>query len=105
MALFVPLVLQILPVHPVALSVFLGLMILRNAMGHCGVEFHAPGWIDGPLDALTTTTHHDLHHQCPDGNYGLYFTWWDRLMGTEIPGYLAAFRNAAGASQETEATS
>jgi sterol desaturase/sphingolipid hydroxylase (fatty acid hydroxylase superfamily) len=105
MALFVPLVLQLLPVHPLALSVFLILMILRNAMGHCGVEFHPPGWVDGPLDALTTTTHHDLHHQQPSGNYGLYFTWWDRLMGTELPGYRTAFRNLTGASREREAMS
>lgn len=36
-----------------------------------------------------TTTHHDLHHQRGRSNYGLYFTWWDRWMGTEHPDYQA----------------
>lgn len=95
MALFVPLAVLLLPVHPSALFTFLALMILRNAMGHSGVEFHPESWVDSPLDALTTVTHHDLHHQHLRGNYGLYFTWWDRLMGTEIPGYKDTFRRAA----------
>jgi hypothetical protein len=29
----------------------------------------------------------DLHHQRPKGNYGLYFTFWDQLMGTEHADY------------------
>jgi hypothetical protein len=47
------------------------------------------------IDWLTTTTHHDLHHAQPDSNFGLYFTWWDRWMGTENPGLQAAFARAA----------
>ena len=96
MSLFVPLLLLMLPVHDGIIFAFLTIMIVRNAMGHSGVEFHPQSWVDSPLDLLTTTTHHDLHHQKFHGNYGLYFTWWDRWMGTEHPGYKAAFRRAAG---------
>ena len=39
----------------------------------------------------TTTTHHDLHHRDFRGNYGLYFAWWDTLLGTEHPDYRRAF--------------
>lgn len=92
MTLFVPLVSAVLPVHELALFLFLAVMILRNAMGHCGIEFHPRWWIDSPLDVLTTVTHHDLHHQRFHGNYGLYFTWWDRWMGTEMTDYRVAFR-------------
>ncbi len=46
------------------------------------------------FDFLTTTTHHDLHHAQAGWNYGLYFTWWDRLMGTEHPDYHARFAQA-----------
>jgi sterol desaturase/sphingolipid hydroxylase (fatty acid hydroxylase superfamily) len=55
-----------------------------------------PARADGrPLfDWLTTTTHHDLHHAQAGWNYGLYFTWWDRLMGTEHPEYHARFAAA-----------
>jgi sterol desaturase/sphingolipid hydroxylase (fatty acid hydroxylase superfamily) len=50
--------------------------------------------VDSPLDLMTTTTHHDMHHQQFNGNYGLYFTWWDRWMGTEFPEYKVAFHQA-----------
>src|SRR5262249_10016213 len=95
MSLFVPLVTMAIPVHVLVLFVFLAIMIVRNAMGHSGIEFHPRWWIDSPLDALTTVTHHDLHHQRIGGNYGLYFTWWDRWMGTEFADYREAFREAA----------
>jgi sterol desaturase/sphingolipid hydroxylase (fatty acid hydroxylase superfamily) len=47
------------------------------------------------IDCLTTTNHHDLHHGQAESNFGLYFTWWDRWMGTENPDYHAAFARAA----------
>ncbi|MBB3167458.1 sterol desaturase family protein [Simiduia aestuariiviva] len=54
------------------------------------------------MDALTTPTHYDLHHQKFNGNYGLYFTWWDRWMGTEFPGYKADFKRAATAEESSQ---
>lgn len=64
-------------------------------MGHCGYELF-PANSDGkPLFGfLTTVTHHDLHHAKARCNYGLYFTWWDRLMGTEHPDYYERFASA-----------
>jgi uncharacterized protein (DUF2147 family) len=44
---------------------------------------------------FTTTVHHDLHHSEGRHNFGLYFTWWDRLMGTEHPDYHARFEAVA----------
>ena len=101
MTIFVPLVILVLPIHPIALFTFLAIMILRNAMGHSGVEFHHHDWIDSKLDLLTTVTHHDLHHQKFNGNYGLYFTWWDRLMGTELPEYREEFKRVTGNNRST----
>ncbi|MEO0917088.1 MAG: DUF2147 domain-containing protein, partial [Pseudomonadota bacterium] len=43
----------------------------------------------------TTVTHHDLHHAHAGYNLGLYFTWWDRWMGTEHPNYHDEFRRVA----------
>ena len=94
MAAFMPLAMALIPLHGTVIFLFLSLMIVRNALGHSGVEYHHHQWVDTPLDLLTTTTHHDMHHQKFSGNYGLYFTWWDRWMGTELPGYKAAFRRA-----------
>jgi len=95
MALFMPAALALMPLHGTVIFVFLAIMIVRNAMGHSGIEFAHHRWVDSPLDFLTTTTHHDMHHQKFTGNYGLYFTWWDRWMGTELPDYKEAFRKAA----------
>jgi sterol desaturase/sphingolipid hydroxylase (fatty acid hydroxylase superfamily) len=39
-------------------------------------------------------THHDLHHAQAGWNYGLYFTWWDRMMGAEHPQYEQRFAAA-----------
>ena len=75
-----------------AIFLFLAHMILRNAMGHAGVELFPAGWVHRPwLDWMSTTTHHDLHHSEGRHNFGLYFTWWDRWMGTEHPDYKTRF--------------
>lgn len=76
--------------------------IFRNTLLHCGFEL-MPARADGRpwLDFVTTTTHHDLHHAEAGYNYGLYFTWWDRWMGTEHPQYHA--RYAAVAQRRTPA--
>ena len=71
--------------------------IARNTLLHCGYEL-MPARADGRpwLDFLTTTTHHDLHHGQAGYNYGAWFTWWDRWMGTEHPRYHAEYARAAG---------
>jgi hypothetical protein len=40
---------------------------------------------------FNTTTNHIMHHQHIRMNYGLYFNFWDRLMGTNHPQYEARF--------------
>lgn len=78
-----------------AVFLFLWHMIIRNVMAHAGHELFPAGWVDNPLtDWISTTTHHDLHHS-EAHNYGFYFTWWDRLMGTEHPRYKQEFRKNA----------
>lgn len=93
MALFVPLYSIFVPTPEPVLFTFLALMILRNTMGHAGLELHPRGWASHPvLKWISTTTHHDLHHGASySHNYGFYFTWWDKLMGTEHPDYVATF--------------
>lgn len=96
-AAYLPLVLWLVPSHIIAILVFTTHMMLRNAIGHCGFEVF-PARADGRpvFDWMTTVTHHDLHHAHAGRNLGLYFTWWDRWMGTEHPEYHARFARAAG---------
>ena len=95
MATFVPLWVMIVPTPWPAVGLFVLHQIVRNTFGHSGYEV-MPARRDGRplLDWLTTTTHHDLHHSQAHWNYGLYFTWWDRWMGTEHPQYHARFAAA-----------
>ena len=91
--LFMPVFFAILPTPKPVIFAFLAIMILRNAMGHAGLELHARGWASHPLlKWISTTTHHDLHHAGSfNHNFGFYFTWSDKLMGTEHPDYVATF--------------
>jgi sterol desaturase/sphingolipid hydroxylase (fatty acid hydroxylase superfamily) len=80
----IPLYCMIVPTHDIATMIYMWMMIVRNAVGHCGYELMPRGWTKNPiLDRFTTITHHDMHHEKMTGNYALYFTWWDRWMGTE----------------------
>jgi lathosterol oxidase len=93
MALFMPIWLALVPTPGIVTFTFLIVMILRNTMGHAGLELHARGWASHPiLKWISTTTHHDLHHAGSfNHNFGFYFTFWDKLMGTEHPDYVAVY--------------
>ena len=99
MALFMPLWLFFVPTPGIVIFTFLIVMILRNCMGHAGLELHARGWASHPvLKWISTTTHHDLHHAGSfNHNFGFYFTWWDKLMGTEHPDYVAVYDRVTAA--------
>jgi len=88
-AAFLPLFLVFVPTHGAVVAVFLVHMILRNAIGHCSHELFPWAWTRrGPLRWITPVTHHHFHHARNRGNYGLYFSWWDRWCGTEDTQYL-----------------
>jgi sterol desaturase/sphingolipid hydroxylase (fatty acid hydroxylase superfamily) len=83
------------PTPWVVIPVWLLHQLVRNTIGHCGYELMPAGRDGRPLfDWLTTVTHHDLHHAYSRHNFGLYFTWWDRWMGTEHPEYHTRFARA-----------
>ena len=85
---FLPLFLLIVPTHELVLFLWMGHQVLRNVVGHCGVELVPRKWLATWWSRwLTTTLHHDMHHEHGRHNYGLYFTWWDRWRGTEHPEY------------------
>jgi sterol desaturase/sphingolipid hydroxylase (fatty acid hydroxylase superfamily) len=94
-AAFVPLWALLVPTSWPMIGLFMLHQIARNTLGHCGFELFPAGPDGRPLfGVLTTVTHHDLHHEQAGWNYGLYFVWWDRLMGTEHPEYLERFAAA-----------
>jgi Delta7-sterol 5-desaturase len=96
---FMPLFVALVPMHELALFVFMAFQVMRNVMGHAGVEVHPAGMVRSSwLGWNNTTTHHDLHHETGRHNFGLYFRWWDRLIGTEHPEYLQRFETATSSN-------
>jgi len=92
---FTLLVILVLPLHFAALLTWQLFQQLFNMIGHLGYELYPAWWLRAPgLRWKTASTHHNLHHQLFVGNYGLYFTWWDRWMGTELPQYAERFAQA-----------
>lgn len=87
-----PLIVVLMPAHPLAIFLFLLYMTGMNVLGHLGVELYPRGFVASRwTNWNNTTTHHALHHQYFKGNYGLYFNWWDRWMGTNHAQYAATF--------------
>lgn len=100
-ALFTTVYLTILPTHPIVMITHFIVMIIRNVMGHAGYELMPKWWLNSRLTSwINTTTHHDLHHQRGPTNFSLYFTWWDKWMGTEHPDYKERFHEAWARSDE-----
>lgn len=72
-----------IPIHKLHLVVFFFAMIVYNVYGHLGYELYPKGFGKHWLGKwINTSVNHNQHHQFFKGNYGLYFTFWDRWMGT-----------------------
>lgn len=71
------------PVHAIHLTLFFIFSLVYNVYGHLGFELYPKGFNRHWLGKwMNTSTCHNQHHQYFKGNYGLYFTIWDRIMGT-----------------------
>jgi sterol desaturase/sphingolipid hydroxylase (fatty acid hydroxylase superfamily) len=72
-----------LPVHRTHILLFFLFMIAYNVYGHLGFELYPQGFEKTRIGRwINTSRHHNLHHSRFTGNYGLYFLFWDRWMGT-----------------------
>ncbi len=105
-AAFLPLYLLLVPTHEAVVGLFLLHMIVRNAIGHSAHELlpwqaTRSGW----LRWLTPVSHHHFHHARNRGNFGLYFTWWDRWCGSEDSDYLRNGDARFGPAERPEALS
>ena len=77
MALFVP-------IHWGVAVLILMAMSLNSVFNHAGWEVYPKRWVEGWWGRhVITASHHNLHHTKFTGNYGLYFRFWDRVMGTD----------------------
>lgn len=80
------------PIHPLGIGLFLLIMMVYNVYGHLGYELYPKGFASGRIGKwINTSVNHNQHHQYFNGNYGLYFLWWDRWMGTVREDYPKEF--------------
>ncbi|SMC57987.1 sterol desaturase family protein [Pedobacter nyackensis] len=86
------LIVFLIPIHPIALELFVVVAFAINVYGHLGYEI-APKWFRRTwlFEIFNTSVHHNLHHLKFKGNYGLYFRIWDRLLNTEHPDYVKEY--------------
>ena len=104
-AWLLPLAAFFVPIHLGAVVFLLVFMTVNSVANHAGWEILPRKITEGPIGGwLISASHHDVHHKDYDANYGLYFRFWDRLMGTDRglaepkTGPIAAARPASGAS-------
>jgi len=83
----------LLPLHFGIIIAWQIFSMLNNVLGHLGYEIYPKIWVKLPiLQFKTASTHHNMHHQLFNGNYALYFTWWDKWMGTEFKDYESRYQ-------------
>jgi len=70
-----------------------------NLLWHSGYEFFPKGWASHPIFGwINTSTHHNLHHQKPMGNYSLYTNIWDKICKTNRKEYTEYFEKVKQAN-------
>jgi Delta7-sterol 5-desaturase len=86
--LFLAGIIFIVPLHFITLIAVLSTMTVWAVVNHLELDWLPTGfphhwcgrWFTGPA-------HHAIHHHQYTFHYGLYFTFWDRQLGTQSPNY------------------
>lgn len=82
-AIFLPVLLMIIPIHYFVIIFLLVIMTFSSVINHLDIEIYPKN----PNNLLTKwvigATHHAHHHKYFKYNFGLYFTFWDRISKTE----------------------
>ena len=93
-AIFMPLVLMVLPMHYYIIVIQLILMTFSSVINHLDIEIYPASFLKYPGKWFIGATHHSLHHRQFKYNYGLYFTFWDVIKKTESPLFNQFFSTA-----------
>lgn len=102
-ALFLPVVLLLMPMHVAVLVIQLTIMTVTSVINHLDIEIYPRNFHRHFLGRwLIGATHHSLHHKQFRYNFGLYFTFWDKWKQTESPLYEKLFEKATGTVTTTD---
>jgi len=91
-ALIMPAIVIFLPMHIYAIVIHLTIMTITAAINHLDIEIYPRNLFGNLLGKyMIGATHHSHHHKYYRYNYGLYFTFWDKLGKTESPNFTKEF--------------
>ncbi|MFY8166869.1 MAG: sterol desaturase family protein [Sediminibacterium sp.] len=80
------------PLHKTQIPIFFLFSIIYNIYGHLGWELYPKGFNKSFIGKwINTSVCHNQHHKYFKGNYGLYFLFWDRALGTLRDDYDIAY--------------
>ena len=100
-AIVLPVNLVIIPMHPAVILVQLTIMTFSSVINHLDIEVYPHGFEKHFIGKwLIGATHHSLHHKQFRYNYGLYFTFWDKLKKTESPYFKSLFKAKTSTDNE-----
>ncbi len=78
----------LLPIHISVLGALVMIMTMGALFHHFGVRLFEDSALGKWLGSwVVGCTHHWLHHRKYKVHYSLYFTFWDRVLGTQHEGY------------------
>jgi lathosterol oxidase len=93
-AIFFPVMLMILPMHYYVVIIQLTIMTISSVINHLDIEIYPEKFNNNFVGKwLIGATHHSLHHKQFKYNYGLYFTFWDKIKKTESPFFEKLFHS------------
>lgn len=93
-AVFLPAMLMILPMHYYIIILQLTIMTFSSVINHLDIEIYPEPLKSNFGKWVIGATHHSLHHKQFKYNYGLYFTFWDKIEKTESPEFSDAIQAA-----------
>ncbi len=82
-AVFLPLLLIFLPIHYYIIIILLIIMSFSSVVNHLDIDIYSKNPNNLLAKCLIGAAHHSLHHKVFKYNFGLYFTFWDKINKTE----------------------
>lgn len=83
-AIILPIILLLIPVNIYVLLLYLVFITINSVINHLDIEVYPNFFRNSKFGKLwIDATHHHFHHKEFKTNFGLYFTFWDKIMGTE----------------------
>ncbi|MFN5787529.1 MAG: sterol desaturase family protein [Bacteroidota bacterium] len=74
----------LIPISMTVLGIMQVIGTLNNLKSHLGYELFPKFFNLPPFNMLVNATNHSLHHTQYNGNYGLFFRFWDIVCDTEL---------------------